>query len=116
VEEIYKIADVSFSTADADLPNISFDDSGYLSLEFKDWREKIVRLKFTEVLGFKWDECDIHQGGRDDVTYEIINSLWLRCLKDHNVAEEDHRHYKLCFNASGNLDVLFKGLEVSVEE
>lgn len=75
-----------------------------------------MRLKFKEVVGFKWDACDIHQSERDDVTYEIINSLWLRRLKEHNVAGGDHHHYKLCFNASGNFDVLFKGLEVSVGE
>ena len=116
MEEIYQIADVSFSTADADLPSIAFDVSNTLYLEFMDWREKIVRLKFKEVLGFKWDEGDIHQGEKDDVTYEIVNSQWLRRLKEHNVAGEDHRHYKLCFNASGNFDVLFSGLEISAGE
>lgn len=114
VEEVYKIAEVGFSTADADSPNITFDDSGTLSVVFRDWQEKNVRLKFTEVLGFKWDEGDVHQGERDDVIYEILNSRWLRSLKELNMAREDHRHYKLCFNASGNLDVLFKGLEISV--
>jgi hypothetical protein len=115
MEEIYKIAEVSFSTADADPPNITFDDSGVLSLEFRDWREKMVRLKFAEVVGFKWDEGDLHQGERDDVTYEIINSRWLRSLKEHNLAGDEHRHYKLCFNASGNLEVLFTELEISIE-
>jgi len=114
VEEIYQIADVNFSTADADYPNISFNNSGALFLEFKDWREEFVRLKFTEVLGFKWDECDLNQGERDDVTYEILNSLWVRRLTEHNLATEDHRHYKLCFNAAGNFDIVFKELEVSV--
>ena len=115
MEEIYRIADVNFSTADAEVPKITFGDSGNLSLEFRDWRGEIVRLKFKEVLGFKWDECDIHQGEKNDVTYEIINSRWLlRCLKENNMVSDEHRHYKLCFNASGNFDVLFMGLEVSV--
>lgn len=116
MDEIYQIADVGFSTADADFPNIAFDETGALSLEFRDWREKTVRLKFRGVLGFKWDEYDRHQGERDDVTYEIINSSWLRCLKEQKMAEEEHRHYKLCFNASGNLEVLFKELEILVGE
>ena len=118
MEETFKTAEVSFSTADADSPRISLDGSGDLSVEFEDWREKTVRLKFREVLGFKWDECDVHQGGRSDVTYEIINSKWLRVFNEHehNLATEDYHHYKFGFNASGNLDVLFKKLEVSVAE
>lgn len=116
MEETLKIADVSFSTADAELPRISFDGSGDLYVEFEDWQEKTVHLKFREILGFEWDECDLHAGGRDDVTYEIINSKWLHVFSEHNIATEDFHHYKLCFNASGNLDVLFKRLEVSVAE
>jgi hypothetical protein len=116
VGEMYQIAEVGFSTADADPPSITFDGSGTLSVEFRDWRERTVRLKFEEVVGFRWDECDMHAGERDDVTYEIANSLWLGRLKERNAAGEGHLHYKLCFNASGNLDVLFKGLESSVGE
>jgi len=116
MEETFEIAEVGFSTADADYPTISLDGSGDLSVEFEDWREKTVHLKFREVLGFKWDECDVHQGGRNDVTYEIVNSKWLRVLSEHNMAAEDYHHYKLCFNEWGNLDVLFKTLEVSFPE
>jgi hypothetical protein len=114
MEEIYRIADVSFSTADAEFPKMLFDDSGTLTLEFRDWQNQAVRLKFKEVLGFKWDEGEMHSAERNDVTYEVVNSVWLRNLKEDNISRTEHRHYKLCFNASGTFDVLFSDLEVSV--
>jgi hypothetical protein len=104
-----------FSTADADRPALLFE-GGQLHVTFQDWHEQTVRLLFHDVVGFSWDDGDaaVDPRHRDDASYIVVDSEWLQrhravgTLTPH----EQHRHFKLCFNAAGVLQVLASGLEI----
>jgi hypothetical protein len=62
-----------------------------------------------EVAGIRWQEHgSAGPEERDDSVYEIVDSQWLSALWDAGAREraEGHRHFKLCFNAYGPLEVL----------
>ena len=108
----------SFSTADAEHPQI-VSENGLLRVTFQHWREKTVRLLFHDVVAYSWDDGDaaIDAGHRDDCCYVVHDSEWLaRHREAGTVRSEAHRHFKLCFNAAGVLQVLASRLEVSTED
>jgi hypothetical protein len=105
-----------FSTADAEAPVLVYE-SGVLRVRFRDWREREVAIIFREAVAFSWDGGDaacsaVH---RDDTSYIVAGSAWL----ERHIAvgaipgSGGHRHYKLCFNAAGVLQVIAESLEVS---
>jgi hypothetical protein len=101
---------VGFSTADAEQPSIEFK-GGDLIVQFKDWCERPVSIRFPETIAFTWqDEARLPADIRDDSAYEVINSPWVAELLELGATLVDRHHYKLCFNAAGVLDVVSGGL------
>lgn len=103
-----KLAQFGFSTADAEDINLACTD-GHLCLNFKDWREQPVEVWFHDTIAFKWQEAESHgPEERDDCAYVIEGSKWLAEHIKQNIVKDTHgyRHYKLCFNACGVLEVL----------
>jgi hypothetical protein len=97
-----------FSTADAQYPSFALR-GGSLVLEFEDWRERQIVVTFTNAAGVMWQE--VHSPGpqdRDDSVYEIDGSSWMAqyLASAARTPGDALRHYRLCFNASGVLDVL----------
>lgn len=102
-----------FSTADAENPEILFFGDS-LRVRFKDWQERIVVVIFDHVIAYSWDDGDasVEHGHRDDCAYLVLGSPW---LARHRTAENlrvepETKHFKLCFNAIGVLQVLAGGV------
>lgn len=113
--ETFQSLNASFSTADAETPVLAYE-RGSLRVRFLDWQERCVELVFHEAVAFSWDEgdaawCATH---RDDACYIVAGSDWLRRHIDVGTIESasGHRHYKLCFNAAGVLQVIARSLDV----
>ncbi len=108
-----EILKTDFSTADADYPTFALNQ-GQLRLDFIDWQERSVRIQFDDVCAVRWQEVAPTSPLRDDVTYEIHDSEWLAEYKAQIQlgSPESVRHYKLCFNAIGTLDVLASGFKM----
>jgi hypothetical protein len=103
-----------FSVADATYPTFRLRD-GEVVLEFTDWRDRPVRIRFTNAAGVRWQELDsAGPEERDDAVFEIIESIWLAeyLRKGARTPADDLRHYRLCFNAAGVLDVLATSMKV----
>ena len=115
MEPRHELLRVPFSTADAEYPRV-ITAPGSLRVAFRDWREKHVELLFYDVVAFSWDEGDVIVGGdhRDDCSYIFHDSPWLERHFELGtmIRSEDHRHFKLCFNAIGVLQVLASRIEV----
>jgi hypothetical protein len=97
-----------FSVADAEYPSFVLKD-GVLVLEFIDWRRHRIRVVFSNAAGVKWQEIELRgPESRNDRTYEITDSAWLRSYLDQGARSvaDQLRHFKLCFNAYGPLEVL----------
>jgi hypothetical protein len=80
-----------------------------LVVRFVDWREHPVAVEFTDVIEVRWQEADsTGPEDRNDCTFEIEGSEWLAEHLRQQVAvpSDGHRHFRLCFNAAGVLDVL----------
>ena len=108
MSETAAILEPGFSVADATYPAFSLRD-GEVVLEFADWRERPVQVRFTNAAGIRWQELEsAGPEDRDDAVFEILESAWLADYfrKAARSAADDLRHYRLCFNASGVLDVL----------
>ena len=114
--ETFDPLDESFSTADAGAPILAYEQE-ILHDRFRDWREREVILTFCDVSAFSWDDGDAASSDahRDDSAYIVVGSEWLRRHIDVGTiaASGGHRHYKLCFNAVGVLQVIASGLFVS---
>lgn len=108
-----------FSTADAEPPQV-ISERGCLRVVFKDWQQKVVTLLFHDVAAFSWDdgEAAINANHRDDCSYIVHDSPWLAKHREVGtlMPSENHRHFKLCFNAAGVLQVLASGLEFLAEQ
>jgi hypothetical protein len=114
MEEVYKPIGENIHTADAENPRLSYEN-GEIIFKFTDWQEIEREVKFYDVAGYKWqDEIDLGFPERDDMPYQVGNSKWVEELKELNVLDSDmeYKHYKLCFNACGVLDVVFKTIEI----
>jgi hypothetical protein len=112
--ESFEPLNMPFSTADAELPLLTYED-GQLRVTFLDWREQDVILRFQGVAAYSWDSGELWSyAHRDDTSYAVAGSEWLHKLLDLGeiTASEGHRHFKLCFNAVGVLQVISTCLEV----
>jgi hypothetical protein len=99
-------------TADAEQIELSFAN-GTLLVRYVDWQEQRREQALPETLAFRWQEYDDNAPPRDDTTYEVRQSAWLEA-QVHGIPNNDRfRHYKLCFNACGVLDVLCQEVVVS---
>ncbi|MCC6521952.1 MAG: hypothetical protein IT373_04770 [Polyangiaceae bacterium] len=107
-------AQLGFSVADGESVALSFAD-GDLILRFIDWHEQEVEQRFTEVLAFRWSARPTIETPRDDVTYEVLNSLWLLDeVKAEGYPESGaFVHYVLCFNASKVLEVISRRVRLA---
>ena len=111
--ETAKLLNPGFSVADAEYPRFSLRD-GVLKLAFVDWRERLVHVQFGNAAGVRWQELDSKgPEERDDSVYEILESFWLaeylRAVA--RTFADGLRHFRLCFNAYGVLDVLATTME-----
>jgi hypothetical protein len=113
MSESATLLEPGFSTADAGYPSFGLRD-GVLVLEFIDWRERPISVRFSNTAGLKWQELD--SGGpedRDDSVYEIDGSSWLSdylAAGARTLGDALH-HYRLCFKGSGVLNVLAESME-----
>ncbi len=118
METRYELLGAAFSTADAEYPRI-ITERGSLRVTYRDWREELVALVFHEVIAFVWDDGDaaVDLAHRDDCSYVVHNSPWLSRHRQVGTLtpSESYRHFKLCFNAAGVLQVLAARLEVKTE-
>jgi hypothetical protein len=105
---------LSFSTADGERPALQFA-GGELWFSFIDWREQPVRFMASDVCAFSWAEQWDSTGLRDDVTYEVLESDLIRqfCEASAMSPTDGYRHFKLCFNAVGALDLVCKSITVA---
>ena len=112
--ESARLLEPAFSVSDAEYPQFALRD-GRLVLEFVDWQERSVRVRFPNAAGVKWQELDSRgPEDRDDSVYEIVDSSWLAeyLANDATTLAEGLRHFRLCFNAWGVLDVLAASMEI----
>ena len=115
METRYEPLRESFSTADAERPQVVWEGD-CLRVMFQDWRENLVTLMFHDVAAFSWDdgEAAVDAKHRDDCSYIVHDSPWLARHREVGtlLPSDDQRHFKLCFNAAGVLQVLASKLEV----
>lgn len=72
-------------------------------------KETVHLPEFDDVAGVRWSEGDpLGPDTRDDAVYEILESCWVKQLHedDARAPREGHRHFKLCLNALGVLEVI----------
>jgi hypothetical protein len=103
--------DLGFSTADAQHPSLEFR-TGVLHLRFIDWREKSITAIFEEVVEFQWSDEDSTSGNWDYRTYVVCDSPRLSQCQRAGIATAEHKHFRLCFNELGVLEVLASGISV----
>lgn len=114
MSEIAERLNPGFVTADAEYPEFSFI-GGALKLEFVDYAEQRTTVHFSNAVAVNW--CELEATGpnpRDDEIYEIQDSRW---IADHlrqgaRSPNEELRHFRLCFNACGTLDVIATTMEL----
>ena len=109
----YQIVDLGFSPADGE--GVAFQFSGgNIECTFTDWREQRVRFTVSDVIVFSWQEDNEAPDIRDDSTYEVRNSEIVSRYRSKGLIgqDEQYRHFKICFNAVGVLDVVCSRLTV----
>jgi hypothetical protein len=114
MSESAKLLEPGFSVADAEYPKFALRD-GILTLEFVDWQKRRVHVRFSNAAGVKWQEVESSgPEDRDDSVFEIDGSSWLAeyLANDARTSAEALRHFRLCFNACGVLDVLASSMEI----
>lgn len=114
MSETATMLDAGFSVADASYPAFSHRE-GEIELVFSDWRERPVRVRFTNAAGLKWQELDsAGPEDRDDAVFEIFGSAWLERYLQSRARElaDELRHFRLCFNGSGVLDILATSMKL----
>ena len=99
-------AQLGFTVADGESVDVSFID-GDLILRFKDWHEQIVEHRFIEALAFRWSARSTVSTPRNDESYQVSDSTWLRdeCQLEGYSADR-FAHHVLCFNAEKVLEVI----------
>jgi hypothetical protein len=110
----FEALELPFSTADASRPEIVYSD-GTLRIQFVDWQRNLVCLSFEDAVSFSWEDSEVglDTQHRDDCSYVVDQSRWLeRHLNVSAVTKgEPHRHFKLCFNELGILQVIAAKVE-----
>lgn len=105
---IPKILNTSFTTADAEFPEIHQIDGDRI-IKFKDWQGENIEVFFADPIAFKWQMADsFYKDERDDCCYEILESEWIsEHMEQGEVSEtEGYHHYKFNFNSCGQFEVL----------
>ena len=103
-----------FSTADAEYPELELA-RGVLTVSFRDWSEKPIRVQFLEVCAFRWQEAEqLLDMEPYDGSCELIHSEWLaRHVEDGSIpVDSAHHHLRFNFNTCGQLDVLCSSFTV----
>ena len=96
---------IGIHSADAERVSLSYQDED-LTVSYIDWQEQERRIVLKRVFAFRWQERDSDSPPRDDTTYRVIQSEWLR-EQTHGVpGAEEFQHFKVLFNACGVLDVI----------
>ncbi|MFC3153474.1 hypothetical protein ACFOEK_20705 [Litoribrevibacter euphylliae] len=107
--EVVEIVDLGFSVADAEGIKFKFDGVD-LVLEFTDWREQHISIKFENTLGFKFQnaEYELSETERFDSCHIVHDSDWVKEHIRQGEAwnDESWYHYKLNFNTAGIVEVL----------
>ena len=104
-----------FSVADADQPCLSLDDNE-LVVAFREWTEDEIELRFLECYAVRWQAVITRRNNLAcDEVYEVRNSAWLALHRSEGAIEvgEPQRHFRLNFNAWGQLDVLAGRMELA---
>jgi hypothetical protein len=109
----YQKIDLGFSTADGARPELHFI-GGDIRFSFVDWRERLVSFLASDVRAFSWVEELDDPELRDDAVYEVLESDLIRKSRTLSVTspEVGYRHYKLCFNAVGALDIVCQQIAI----
>jgi hypothetical protein len=111
-----ELVDLGFSIADAEGVSFRFDGE-HLILDFTDWREQPVSVRFENTIGFRYQlaEYTLSDGERFDSPHIVHESSWVRTHMDQNEAWSGTEwfHYKLNFNAGPTVEVLCKGVSVT---
>jgi hypothetical protein len=109
----YDLIDLGFSTADGNRLDWQFL-GGNIRFSFVNWREQPVQFSALDVRAFSWLEFQDIPGIRDDVTYEVLESDLIQRYFDCNLMlpKEGYRHFKLCFNEAGVIDVVCRAIAV----
>ena len=103
-----------FSTADAESVSLSLCKRNGI-LEFIDWHEQPIKVMLVDTIALKWQEADsFGSEDRDDMSYEIMDSVWLMEHISQHIIDpgKGYRHFKLCFNAAGILEILCREMKV----
>lgn len=102
-----------FSTTDAENIEVFFFGVTDLVVKFEDYQNESWRIKFSEVVSFSWNlEELIYPEIDDEFVYEVKESALISHYKLKGEPTEKLKHYKLCFNAYGILDVVFEEMKV----
>ncbi len=109
----FELIDMGFSTADAEYIQFAYRD-GELRLTFVDWREILRVAFFEDVLVQRWHaDAEFLPGIRDDATYVVQDSDLAARMVELCAVEAAHaKHFVLCFNAAGVLEVVCKSFRV----
>jgi hypothetical protein len=94
--------------ADAEQVGLMYKDQR-LTLKYVDWNQNLQCVEFKETIAFRWQERDEGLAPRDDTTYKVLNSEWLRNQISRPLDLEEYAHYKILFNVCGVLDLICKG-------
>jgi hypothetical protein len=88
----------------------------HLILDFTDWREQPVSVRFENAIGFRYQlaEYTLSDGERFDSPHIVHESLWLTTHVNQNEAWSGSEwfHYKLNFNAGPTIEVLCSGVSI----
>jgi hypothetical protein len=106
--EVAKPIQTSFSTADADYPEIQQTDD-CLTVSYTDWKEQEVTVIFTDVAAFKWQTIEsLIENEQYDGCNEIQESSWLKAHIEQGAisSSEKATHWRFNFNACGQLEVI----------
>lgn len=119
----YEYAGSRFPYAVADTeagPVIEALDDGTVRLRFSDYKSRPVSVKFSDVIGLKYQSAALDCSGlAEDGAIEVLDSVWLHetCVAD-NEDPASFRHLIIGFNERGMvLEILFAEMsdEQSVE-
>jgi hypothetical protein len=113
-----RLVDLGFSVADGERIEVAYEAQS-LRVSFIDWQEKRVTFVCRDTLAFRWQEAEytLSDEERNDSTYEVMDSAWLRQHVDQNMTWEGStfQHYKLNFNAAGILEIICSKIETTAE-
>ena len=104
-----EIVDLGFSVADAEDIKFHFDGE-HLILEFIDWQEQPISVKFENTIGYKYQLAEywLSDEERFDSTHRVKDSEWVKIHLEQGEAWDAQKwyHYKINFNAGGIVEIL----------